>query len=94
MAAVRYGFFDERFGRGSAEEEEWMVRVREESGGSRGLYVRSACVWHWKHASFRAADVKSADLWRGNVAKMKAKWAADEKHELLTHPRNWPRLIA
>jgi len=92
MSVMRYGFFDERFGRGSAEEAEWMDRVVKLSG-SRGLYVRSACVWHWKHSSFKAADVNSGELWRGNVAKMRAKWAANENFELMTHPRNWPRFV-
>lgn len=93
QAVVRYGFFDERFRRGSAEEEEWMRRVVRESGGSNGLHVKASCVYHWKHASFKNANVKSADLWRGNVIKMQAKIAANEDFEHVTHPRNWPKFI-
>lgn len=87
---LEYGFFDERFGLGSAEEEEWMSRFPPGSG----LYVPSSVVWHQKHASFDEADVDSEELWRKNNAEMKRKTEGGEDWARLTYPREWPREMA
>jgi len=92
-AWVRYGPWDERFGRGSAEEEEWMRRVNRLSEGERGLYVPHSVVYHYGHASF--GNVKGLDtkaLWRKNRQAMLRKEGGEEipDHALMGHPREWP----
>lgn len=87
---LRHGFFDERFGRGSAEEEEWMRRIVKNTG-VWGRYAKDSVVFHHKHASFsKAKDLDSKSLWRENNNKMRDKINNQENFEILTSPREWP----
>jgi GT2 family glycosyltransferase len=88
-----YGPFDERFGRGSAEEDEWMRRVNDLSGRPRGLYVPAACVYQWGRSSFGAVqDLDTKALWRRNRDELHRKEGGESMpdHALMGHPREWP----
>jgi GT2 family glycosyltransferase len=91
-AWVSYGPWDERFGRGAAEEEEWQLRVADMRDGDPGTWVvPSAIVWHERHASYRAVpEIDSDAQWRQNADEMARKRADREEHAWLTYPRALP----
>ena len=63
--ADRAGYFDERFGLGGAEEDDFILRGRR--CGFRALWVKDVYVHHFGHSSFRA-EIGGAvqDLWSRN----------------------------
>jgi GT2 family glycosyltransferase len=61
----RIGFFDERFGLGSGEEDDFVCRAR--AAGHRAVWAKAAYVHHFGHCSFSAElGAASAELWRRN----------------------------
>ncbi len=93
-AVLKFGFFDERFGRGSFEEHEWSTRVREMAGRENlFLYVPTVCVYHYKNASFEDSDVDSEKQWTRNKELFNHKKIAKHDWAQLSYPREIPEWI-
>lgn len=59
------GLFDERFGLGAGEEDDFVFRAR--AAGAEAVWVQGAYVHHFGHRTFAAElGPASCDLWRRN----------------------------
>jgi len=71
----RVGYFDERFGLGCGEEDDFVARARRR--GVIPIWVRGAYVHHFGHCSFTAEmGGRSAELWARNRQLMELKLLA------------------
>jgi GT2 family glycosyltransferase len=78
------GYFDERFGLGCGEEDDFVMRARRR--GVIPIWVRSSYVHHFGHCSFTAEPgVDSAELWARNRQLMEIKQLVPEMAEKV-HP--------
>ncbi len=71
----RVGFFDERFGHGNFEDDDYCLRLR--LGGHRLALARRAFLHHEGHATFRALGLDIGDELRRRGAQFAAKWQHD-----------------
>jgi len=71
----RIGYFDERFGLGAGEEDDFCYRAIK--AGIRPTWVQGAYVHHFGHCSFTTElGAKSAELWARNRTLLELKIAA------------------
>jgi GT2 family glycosyltransferase len=60
----RIGYFDEQFGLGAGEEDDFVRRAR--AAGYRAVWVRDAYVHHFGHRTFSQEVPDSSELWAKN----------------------------
>ncbi len=71
------GSFDERFGLGNFEDDDFCRRARE--AGFRTVVARDAFVHHVGSATFRATGVEFGDLLAENEQRYREKWAEESE---------------
>jgi GT2 family glycosyltransferase len=75
----RIGLFDERFGLGCFEDDDYCVRALR--AGFRAVIARDAFVHHFGGQTFRGAGVDLAAQLRHNQELFRAKWAEADRAE-------------
>lgn len=71
----RFGVFDERFGHGNFEDDDFCLRLR--LAGRRLVIARRAFLHHEGHATFRAMGLDVREEISRRLVQFRAKWARD-----------------
>ncbi len=70
---MRIGFFDERYGKGNFEDDDYCLRMRYH--GLRLLIAHDSFVHHYGSVSYRQSSVDWTALMQQNQEKFRRKWA-------------------
>lgn len=81
----RVGLFDERFGIGNFEDDDYCRRARE--AGFRNVMARASFVHHFGHRSFAASEVDFGSLMAENERKFAEKWGDTPAAQQPSAPR-------
>jgi len=66
------GNFDERFGLGLCEDNDFCLRVRK--AGYRLVCAGDTFIHHYQSATFRVNGIDRAKMLQANLARLRAKW--------------------
>ncbi len=73
LAFDRIGFFDERYGKGNFEDDDYCLRAK--YMGYRLLIAHDSFVFHFGSASFSSNSVDWQQMMKENMVKFKEKWS-------------------